>query len=51
LYAALEIEVVVDFLDGRFVREAVEEIERPDAGFQLVRRLYCNLAATSAFGT
>src|SRR5262249_41153618 len=37
LHTALEIEVVVDFLDGGLVGEAVEELERPDAGFHRVR--------------
>ena len=38
LHAALEVQVVVDLLDCRFVREAVEEAQRPQPCLDAVRR-------------
>ncbi len=38
LHGPLKVEVVVDRLHGRFVRETVEEAQRADARFDAVRR-------------
>ena len=44
LHRPLEVQVVVELLDGGLVREAVEEVQRAEAGFHLVRAWRCRAA-------